>query len=384
MNVAYIVDAARTPRGKRKGAFSRIHPIDLSTVPLKEMVKRNQLDPKYIEDVIFGCVSQRGEQDTVIGKKIVMAAGFPESVPGVSLNRFCGSGLSACNWAAQSIMSGMQNVVVAGGVEHMTRVPMEIDFYNGESQLNKRYPNLVPQGVSAEMISEKYGYDRKRVDDYAVRSQALADQAWKEDRFKKSIVSVLTQDENGKEVLVNKDEHMRPGTTLETLAGLKTVFREKNGVIHAGNSSGIVDGAATVLFASKQACNEHNLKPRAKVIATSIVSTDPVIMLLGPIPAVKKAIKIAGIRISDIDLFEINEAFAPVPLAVTQDLEIPLDKVNVNGGAIAFGHPLGATGAMLLGTLLDELERTDKRYGCVTLCIGMGMGICMLIDRKIV
>lgn len=382
MTNAYIVDAVRTPRGKRKGSLSNVHPIDLATVPLTQIIERNHLDPTTIEDVIMGCVSQREEQDNVIARKAVMAAGLPESIPGVTLNRFCGSGLTACNWAAQSVMSGMQDIVIAGGVEHMTRVPMDIDFYNGDSQLNVKYPKLVPQGESAEMIADKYGYSRNQLDEFASRSQKLASEAWENNRFEKSIVSVNSKDADGNAFQFTKDEHMRPGTTAETLGGLKTVFRQ-DGRITAGNSSGIVDGAAHVLFASEKAIKEQGLKARARVVSTAIVGSEPVIMLLGPIPSARKALQKANLTIGDIDLVEINEAFAPVPLAVSQDLDIPMDKINVNGGAIALGHPLGATGAMLLGTVLDELERRDLRYGLITLCIGFGMGVTTIIDRKI-
>ncbi len=380
MTHAYIVDAVRTPRGKRKGSLSEIHPTDLASLPLKAIVERNHLKPEVVEDVIYGCVSARGEQDNVMGRKAVMAAGFPDSVPGVVLNRFCGSGLTACNWAAHAVMSGMNNIIIAGGVEHMTRVPMDINF-SENSFMAVKYPNLVPQGESAEMIADKFGYTRATLDEYAARSQTLAAKAWENNAFKKSILPINFTTPDGKPVKLERDEHMRLGTTVETLAALKPVFRE-NGRIHAGNSSGIVDGAATVLFSSEAGLKENNLKPRARVIATSIVGSDPVIMLLGPIPAVNKALKIAGLKISDIDLFEINEAFAPVPLATAQELKIPMEKINVNGGAIALGHPLGATGAMLLGTVLDELERRNLRYGLVTLCIGFGMGVATIIDRK--
>lgn len=372
MTDAFIIDAVRTPRGRRKGSLANVHPVDLATVPLKKIIERNDIEPSLIEDVIYGCVSQRGEQDNIIARKAVLAAGLPETVPGVTVNRFCGSGLTACAFAAQGIMSSMQEIVIAGGVEHMTRIPMDIDFYNGESQLNVAYPNLVPQGESAEMIVDRYGFTRKELDELAIRSQGLAAQAWEENRFQKGIVPL-------KELA--QDEHMRPGTTREVLAGLKPVFRE-NGRITAGNSSGIVDGAACVFFASKAAAKAHNLKPRARVVATAVVGSDPIIMLLGPIPAVNKVLKKARLNLKDIDLFEINEAFAPVPLAVCRDLGIPLEKVNVNGGAIALGHPLGATGAMLLGTVLDELERQKLRYGLVTLCIGYGMAAAMVIDTK--
>lgn len=382
MQEAYIVDAVRTPRGKRNGSLSLVHAIDLAALPLLALMKRNKMDPKEVDDVIYGCVSQRTEQDNDIARAAVLAAGLPEDIAGVTLNRFCASGLTACNFAAQAVASGAEDMLIGGGIEHMTRVPMDINFYFGESGLSKHYPNLVPQGISAEMISEKYHFSRTQLDEFAVRSQQLAGKAWEEKRFAKSIIPVTAKMPYGKEFIFEKDEHMRPQTTMEALAKLKTVFKD-DGVIHAGNSSGIVDGAAGVLFASKEKCKKLGLKARAKYVSTAVSGTDPVIMLLGPIPSTQKALKKAGLSIKDIDLFEINEAFAPVVLAVAKDLEIPMDKVNVNGGAIAMGHPLGASGAMLLGTVLDELERKDLRYGLITLCIGMGMGVTTIIDRKI-
>lgn len=381
MPTAYIIDTVRTPRGKRKGALSEMHPTDLASLPLKSLIERNRLNPTAIEDVLFGCVSQRGEQDNVIGRKAVMAAGLPDSIPGVAMNRFCGSGLTACNLAAHGIMSGMHHVLIAGGVEHMTRVPMEIDF-NENSYMAVHYAHLVSQGESAELIADKFGYTRQALDEYAVRSQIFAAKAWENGHFAKSVVPVDFKTPDGKIVKLERDEHLRPGTTVESLAALKPVFRP-DGRIHAGNASGIVDGAAAVLLASEKAATQHGLKPRAKIIATAIAGSDPVIMLLGPIPAIEKALQIADLKIAQIDLFEINEAFAPVPLAVAKELKIPLEKINVNGGAIALGHPLGATGAMLLGTLVDEMERRDLRYGCVSLCIGYGMGVATIIDRNV-
>lgn len=380
MNEAYIVDTVRTPRGKRKGSLSNTHAIDLARLPLLALVERNKLNPEWIGDVIYGCVSQRSEQDNDIARAAVLAAGLPECIPGVTLNRFCASGLTAFNFAAQAIMSEQEDLLIAGGIEHMTRIPMEIDFYQGESNLKTNYPHLVPQGISAEMIAEKYGFSRQQLDEFAALSQSRAAQSWEENRFKKSIIPVKVKKETGEEVLFQKDEHFRPGTTVETLSGLKTVFKA-DGVIHAGNSSGIVDGSAGILVASKKACNDYKLKPRARVVSTAVDGSDPVIMLLGPIPSTKKALKKAGLTINDIDLFEINEAFAPVVLAVAKELEIPMDKINVNSGSIALGHPLGATGAILVGTVLDELERQNKRYGLITLCIGMGMGVTTIIER---
>lgn len=284
MRDAYIIDAVRTPRGKRKGSFAHTHAIDLGTIPLTALVNRNKIDAKIIDDVIYGCVSQRGEQDNDIARGSVLAAGLPEEVPGVTLNRFCASGLTACNFAAEAIMAGQQDVMIGGGIEHMTRIPMDIDFYQGESMLKEKYPHLIPQGLSAEMIAEKFKFSRTQLDEYAVRSQQLAGQAWEEKRFQKSIIPTTLKDENGNSYLLEKDEHMRPQTTLEALAGLKTVFKE-NGVIHAGNSSGIVDGAAGVLFASPEKTKELGLKPRAKITSIATAGSDPVIMLLGPIPS---------------------------------------------------------------------------------------------------
>lgn len=381
MPQALIVDAVRTPRGKREGSLKFVHPIDLAAVPLEALVERHKFDPRIVEDVLYGCVSQRDAQDNVIAREAVLAAGWPVDIPGATLNRFCGSGLSACNLMAHTIMSGMSDVLIGGGVEHMTRVPMAINFEMAGSKLTERF-DLVPQGISAELIAEKYGFTRRRLDEYAERSQARAAQSWEEKRFAKSIVPVQAKDAEGKTFRFEKDEHLRPGTTADKLAGLKTVFKE-DGVIHAGNSSGIVDGSAAVLFASEKACKEHGFKPRARVVATVEVGSDPIIMLLGPIPAIQKVCAKAKLQISDIDLFEINEAFAPVPLAVMQDLKLDPEKVNVNGGAIALGHPLGATGAILLGTVLDELERRNLRYGLVTLCIGHGMGVATIIDRQV-
>ncbi|HBF12913.1 MAG TPA: acetyl-CoA C-acyltransferase [Deltaproteobacteria bacterium] len=382
MNEAYIIDAVRTPRGKRNGSLSLVHAIDLATYPLTSLVSRNKIDAKEIEDVIYGCVSQRKEQDNDIARGAVLAAGLPIEVSGVTLNRFCASGLTACNFAAQSVMSGQIDLTIGGGIEHMSRIPMDIDFYNGDSMLSQRWPNLIPQGLSAEMIAQIYGFSRTQLDELAVRSQQLAGKAQAEGYFNKSLIPVKAKMPDGKEFIFEKDEHLRPSSTVQALAGLKTVFKA-DGVIHAGNSSGIVDGASGVLIASKKKTHELGLKPRAKFTSMAVAGADPVIMLLGPIPSTQKALKKAGLTIKDIDLFEINEAFAPVVLAVSKELEIPMEKINVNGGAIALGHPLGASGAMLLGTVLDELERRDLRYGLVTLCIGMGMGVTTIIDRKV-
>ncbi len=383
MGEAYIIDAVRTPRGKRNGSLSLTHPIDLAITPLKALIERNKFDPKLIDDVIYGCVMQHGEQDNVIAREAVLGAGLPLEVPGYTVNRFCGSGLTATIAAAHACMSGQEDLMIAGGVEHMTRVPMAIDFNVGDSLFAKRFPDLVPQGISAEMIAEKYQFTRRQVDEYAAESQRRAARAWEERRFAKGIVPVKAKTQDGKEFLFEKDEHMRPTTTVEGLANLKPSFK-LDGVIHAGNSSGIVDGAAAILIASKKGLEKTGLKPRARIVATAQIGDDPVIMLLGPITCTRKILAKAGLKLKDIDLVELNEAFAPVPMAWLHDLKnegASWDKLNVNGGAIPMGHPLGATGAMLLGTVLDELERTGKRYGLVTLCTGHGMAPAAIIER---
>lgn len=383
MTEAFIVDAVRTPRGKRNGSLAFTHPIDLGIAPLQALIERTKIDPSTIDDVIYGCVSQRGEQDNVIAREIALGAGLPVEVPGYTVNRFCGSGLTAMIAAAHACMAGQEDLMIAGGVEHMTRVPMAIDFNVGESLFGRRFPNLVLQGISAEMIAEKYKFTRRDVDEYAAESQKRAARAWEEKRFAKGIVPVKAKTQDGKEFLFEKDEHMRPSTTVETLAGLKLSFKP-DGVIHAGNSSGIVDGAGAVLIASKKGLQKSGLKPRARIVATAQIGDDPVIMLLGPIPVTRKILAKAGLKLKDIDLVELNEAFAPVPLAWLHDLKdegATWDKLNVNGGAIAMGHPIGATGAMLVSTLLDELERTGKRYGLVTLCTGHGMAPAAIIER---
>lgn len=384
MNTAYIIDAVRTPRGKRNGSLAHTHPIDLAATPLKAIVDRNKIDPKTVDDVIFGCVSQRDEQDNIITRQAVLAAGFPIEVPGVSVNRFCGSGLTATNMGACAIMAGQQDLVITGGTEHMTRVPMAIEFKIFGSKLYDRYPNLVPQGVSAEMIAEQYGFTRGQVDEFSAESQRRAGIAWAEGRFDKGIVPVKAKTPDGKEFMFCRDEHMRPSTTVAALANLKPPFKE-GGVIHAGNSSGIVDGAAALLLASKEACKKYNLKPRAKIVSTAVIGSDPIVMLLGVIPVTRKVLQKANLSlIRDIDLYEVNEAFAPVPMAWLRDLHsegAAPERLNVNGGAIALGHPLGATGAILVGTALDELERRDKKRALITLCIGLGMAVATIIER---
>jgi acetyl-CoA C-acetyltransferase len=378
MAEAFIIDACRTARGRRKGSLSETHPIDVLITPLRAVVERNGIDPKDVEDAVIGCVSETGEQGANLARSAVLAAGWPVEIPGVTLNRFCGSGQQAVNFAAQAVKAGAQDLVVAGGVENMTRVPMGSDMGPLPASLMEKY-NLVPQGLSAEMVAEKWGFSREQIDEYALKSQEKAWAAIQEGHFKKSIVPMQVE-HNGERKVFDTDEHPRPQSTLEGLMALKAAFKP-DGVITAGNSSGIVDGAAAVLIASERKVKELNLKPRARIVAQMIVGSEPVIMLTGPIPATQKALQRAGLKMSDIDLVEINEAFAPVPMCVMKELDIDPEKVNVNGGAIALGHPLGATGAMLIGTLVDELERTNKRYGLSTMCIGIGMGITTIVER---
>ena len=381
MGEAVIVEAVRTARGKRKGALAAVHPVDLLARTLTGALERAGVQAKDVDDVIAGCVTQVGEQGLNIARGAVLAAGLPIEVPGTTVNRFCGSGLQAVNFGAQAVVSGFSQLVIAGGIEHMTRVPMGSDAIGGEGPaspgLVHHWPNLVPQGLSAEMIAARWGYSRQKLDEFAVQSQRKAATAIEKGFFTKEIVPVKLPDGHSFE----RDEHPRPGTTVEALAALKPSFKE-GGVLHAGNSSGIVDGAAAVVIASKGRARSLGLKPRARIVSMAVAGSDPVLMLTGPIPAARKALASADLKITDIDIFEINEAFAPVPLVVAQELGIPLEKVNVNGGAIALGHPLGATGAMLLATALHELERTGQRRALITLCIGYGMGIATIIDRR--
>ena len=377
---AYIIDACRTPRGRRGGGLAGVHPIDLCTVPMKAIVARTGVDANLIEDAMIGCVTETGEQGACIGRAAVLTAGWPVEIPGFSLNRFCGSGQTTVNLAAQGVASGAYDLVYAGGVESMSRCPMGSDMGSLPPSLTERY-NLVPQGLSAEMIAERWNLSRTELDEFALESQRRAWQAIREGRFGKSLVPVPdAPQQDGTRKTVAVDEHPRPQTTLDGLAALKPSFLP-NGKIHAGNSSGIVDGASGVLLASKRAVKDLGLKPRARVVDTVIVGSEPVIMLTGPIPATQKILRRTGMTIADLDLVEINEAFAPVPIITMREVGIPHEKVNVNGGAIALGHPLGATGAMLIGTLLDELERTDKTVGLSTMCIGYGMGIATIIER---
>ena len=409
MAEAWIIDAVRSPRGRGKkesGALSQIHPQELFAQSLRTLAARNDFDPKDVEDVVVGCVSQAGEQGGCIARMATLVAGWPIEVTGVSLNRFCGSGQQAVNFALMGVMAGQQDLAVGGGVESMSRQPMGsdgagIDGHNRD--LREKYP-LVPQGISADLIATLEGFTREDCDRFAYGSQARAKTAMEEGRFARSLIPVRSPDG---QIVLDKDEHPRPQTTLEGLAKLEPSFVqlgqyvqkgdrltfddkarqvypqvEKLEHVHtAGNSSGIVDGAAAVLVASPGYAKAHGLKPRASVRAMATYGAEPVIMLTAPVPATARCLKKAGMTIKDIDLVEINEAFAAIPLKVIRDCKMDPETVNVNGGAIALGHPLGATGAMLIGTMLDELERRDKTTGLVTMCIGGGMGITTIIER---
>jgi len=401
MTEAYIYDAIRTPRGKGKknGSLHEITALQLATQALQAIRDRNDLDTSYVDDVILGCVSPVGEQGADIARASVINAGFSEQTAGVQVNRFCASALEATNMAAAKIMSGEADLAISGGVESMSRVPMGSDGGAMAVDPEMAYDHyFVPQGVGADLIATMGGYSRDDVDAYAVESQKRASKAWQEGRFKKSIVPVKNQ--LGL-VQLDHDELMRPQTDMQSLAALNPAFRDLsafvgfdavviqkypqvekvNFVHHAGNSSGIVDGAAAILVGSKEMGEKLGLKPRARIRAMASIGSEPTIMLTGPAPSARKALKKAGMSPEDIDLYEINEAFAAVVLRFMDDLGLAHDKTNVNGGAIAMGHPLGATGAMILGTLLDELERTGQSTGLATLCVGGGMGTATIIER---
>lgn len=382
MKQPYIVDAVRTPRARRKGRFSGVHPVDLLTFPLNAIVSRNKLDPGLINDVLIGCVTQTLEQGWCVGRAAVLAAGWPISVPATTINRLCGSGQQAVNFAASAIAAGNYELAIGGGLEHMTRVPMFSDSGGEESPLLKKFhPDLVQQGMAAELLAEQFKISRDDADAFALRSQGLAKQALDQNRFAKSMAPVPYRDESGAVCYLETDDNPRPETTREALAGLKTVFKPEGGIITAGNASAIVDGAAAVLLASEDALKKHNLKPRARLVSQAAIGSPPRVMLTGPIEASKLALERAGLKSSEIDLWEINEAFAPVPIMTIRELKIDLERVNVNGGGISLGHPLGATGAMLIGTAIDELERSNGRYALVTMCIGLGMGIATVLER---
>jgi len=397
---AFIYDAIRTPRGRGKadGSLHEVTALNLAAQTLAAVKDRNKLDPALIDDVVLGCVDPVGEAGGDIARAAALVAGFGDEVPGIQINRFCASGLDAVNFAAAEVMSGQHEMTIGGGAESMSRVG--IGASGGAWPVDPSIAvttYFLPQGISADLIATKYGFSRDDVDAYAVESQKRAAKAWDEGRFTNSIVPV--KDVNGLTILA-KDEHMRPGTTMQTLASLQPSFVQMgemagfdavavqrypeveavNHVHTPGNSSGIVDGAAAVLIGSKAAGKAAGLKPRARIRQFANIGSEPSIMLTGPIPVTEKVLKKAGMTRKDIDLWELNEAFASVVLRYMQALNISHDKINVNGGAIAMGHPLGATGAMILGTVLDELERCDKETALVTLCIGVGMGISTIIE----
>jgi len=402
MTDAYIYDAVRSPRGKGKadGGLHELTSLALSAGVLNALRDRTGLDTAQVEDVIWGCVTPVGEQGGEIARSAVLYAGWDERVPGLHINRFCASGLEAVNLAANQVCGGAGDLYVSGGVEMMGRVKMGSDGYAiavDPYLAMKTY--FVPQGISADIIATEYGFSRDDVDAYAVESQKRAALAWEEGRFAGSVITV--RDQNGIPIL-ERDEHMRPGTDMQTLGALKPSFKEIGEVMpgfdavaklkyphleridhvhHAGNSSGIVDGAAAVLVGSKEAGERLGLKPRARIRATAKIGSDPTIMLTGPLPATRKVLAAAGMEIGDIDLFEVNEAFASVVLMFLDEFGVDHGRVNVNGGAIAMGHPLGATGAMLLGTALDELERTGRETALITLCVASGMGAATVIER---
>ncbi len=402
MTDAYIYDAVRTPRGKgrKDGSLHEVTPVRLAVTALQALRDRNNLDTRQVDDVVLGCVMPIGEQGANIARTAAVMAGLAETVAGVSVNRFCASGLEATNRAAAQVMAGQSQAVIGGGVESMSRVPMGSDGGAWPVDPAVAIPMyFVPQGISADIIATKYGMSRDDVDAYAVESQKRAKNAWDNNYFKKSIVAV--RDQNGI-ALLNHDENMRPETTMQTLGRLEPSFKmqgeampgfdavglqrypeiEKvNHVHHAGNSSGIVDGAAAILIGTREFGDKNGLKPRARIRSFASIGSEPAIMLTGPAPASEKALKRAGMSVKDIDLFELNEAFAAVVLRYMQVLNMSHDKINVNGGAIAMGHPLGATGAMILGTLLDEMERRNLATGLATLCVGAGMGTATIIER---
>ncbi|WP_241383946.1 acetyl-CoA C-acetyltransferase [Rhodococcus sp. CH91] len=396
----FVYDAIRTPRGKgRNGALNGVKPMTLITGLIEAIQERNpSLDPARIDDIVLGVVSPLRDQGADIARIAAVNAGLPETVAGVQMNRFCASGLEAVNTASQKVASGWESLMLAGGVESMSRVPMGSD---GGAWANDPETNFttgfVPQGIGADLIATLEGFTREDVDSFAAESQRRAAQAWDEGRFDRSVVPV--RDKSGIAIL-ERDEHLRRGTTVETLAGLTPAFAgigaagfdavalqkyhwvERIDHVHTGgNSSGIVDGAALVALGNEQVGKDLGLTPRARIVAGAVSGSDATIMLTGPTPATRKALAVAGLTVDDIDLFEINEAFSSVALRFMKDLDIPHEKLNVNGGAIAMGHPLGATGAMLISTVIDELERRDQRRALVTLCVGGGMGIATIVER---
>jgi len=396
MATAVIVDAVRTASGKRNGRLSGWHPVDLAAETLKALTERNDLDPALVDDVIMGCVMQVGAQSLNIGRNAVLAAGFPESVPSTTIDRQCGSSQQSAHFAAQGVISGAYDIAIAAGVEVMSVVPMgasamvkDVGFPFGEV-MGMRYADvggLVPQGISAELIAEKWNISREELDAFGALSQQRAEQAANEGRFDNEIIPVQAKPrdkETGEliatDALHTRDEGIRPGTTVETLANLKPAFKP-DGVVTAGNSSQIADGASAMLIMSEEKAKALGLTPRARFHTFALAGVDPVTMLTGPIPSTQKALEKSGLSIDDIDLVEINEAFASVVLSWEKELHPDMSKVNVNGGAIALGHPLGGSGAKLMATLLNELERTGGRYGLQTMCEGGGLANATIIER---
>lgn len=381
MREVVIVEAVRTPVGKRNGVFRDKHPVHLAAIVLEEVVKRAGVEKQLIEDIVMGCVTPIGEQGYNIGRLAALEAGFPIEVPAVQINRMCGSGQQALHFAAQEIKSGDMDIAIAAGVESMTKVPILSD---GNEQtippsLHEKY-EFVHQGVSAELIAEKYELTREQLDAYAYESHQRALRAQAEGRFTEEIIPIHGLDKDGNDIIVTADEGPRQDTSLEALATLKPVFKQ-NGKITAGNASQMSDGAAATLLMERETAIRLGLKPKAKIVAQTVVGSDPTYMLDGVIPATKKVLQKANLTIDDIDLVEINEAFAPVVLAWQKEIGAPLSKVNVNGGAIALGHPLGATGVKLMTSLVHELERRKGRYGLLTICIGHGMATATIVER---
>lgn len=385
MREAVIVEAVRTPVGRRGGKLKDWHPVDLLAQTLATLVQRTGIDANLIEDVIVGCVSQVGEQSLNVGRNAALAAGFPESVPGTTVDRQCGSSQQAIHFAAQGVMSGAYDVVIAGGVEAMTRVPMGSSSQGpgapfGPLMVERYHHGLVHQGISADLIAHKWEMSREDLDKYSLESHRRAAQATAEGRFTSQIVPIQVKNEDGTTSEFSRDEGIRPDTSLEKLGSLKPAFKP-DGLITAGNSSQISDGAAAVLIMDRETAERLGFKPRARFVSFSVAGADPIFMLTGPIPATQKALAKAGLTIDQIDLVEINEAFASVVLAWQHEIGADLSKVNVNGGAVAIGHPLGASGARLTTVLLHELERTGGRYGLQTICEGGGMANGMVIER---
>lgn len=381
MTEVVIVDGVRTAIARRKGTLSNVRPDDLAALVLEELVRKTGIDSAKVEDVILGCGSQVSEQAMNIARTAALIAGFPVQVPGVTLDRQCGSSQQAIHFAAQAIASGDMDIVIAGGVESMTRVPMFSSL--GESELSKKLTDkyeIVNQGISAEKIAEKYNISRKEIDEYSSNSHEKAFKAIEAGHFEEEILPVTVTLENGETVIFDQDEGPREGSTVGVLGNLKTVFQQ-DGVITAGNASQMSDGAAAVLVMSADKAKELGLKPKARIVARSVVGSDPTLMLTGPVAATQKVLKKAGLTIDDMDTYEVNEAFAPVPILWLQELDADPAKLNPDGGAVALGHPIGATGAKLMITLMNRLQRTGGRYGLLTICEGMGMANATIIER---